>query len=364
MNLPPLRPKVLIVSIMVVGALLCGTLALGRRTFAKPHPALVAQANPPPIAPASGKLTVYCSVDQETAQGVLDEYRLRTKSEVQVIFDSEAGKTTGLINKIVEESKAGKPRCDVLWSGELFNTIRLARMGLLHPYDSAAGRDLPARFKDANHLWHATSARARVLAFDRARTALADVPLKWADIGQEMSRPTAIAHPLFGTTRGHVAAMFALWGKDKGREYLTRLRDSGAEVVTSNSTSARWVGTGKVELGFTDSDDCKLGVLRGMRNLDFVIPDMGDGGGLMIPCSIAIIKGSTNLPAAQQLVDHLLSEGVEVVLYESPAGHWPVREKIRQMMNIEWPAETKLPFDKIVDAMDDSEAAVREILIK
>ena len=317
-----------------------------------------------PSSKRESRLTVYCSVDQDTARDILDRYGRKNGVDVQVVYDSEAGKTTGLINRIIEESQSGRPRCDVLWSSEIFNTIRLARMGLLESYDSPSARDIPERFKDVKHQWYATSARARVLAFDPIKTALGDVPTKWADLGAETSRPTAIANPLFGTTRGHVAAFFALWGKDKGREYLTRLRESGVNVVASNSAAARWVGTRKVDFAFTDSDDCKLAVLRGMENVDYVIPDMGDGGGLMIPCTTAIVKGSTNLGEAKKLVDHLISTDIELLLFDSPAGHWPVREELRNMLGVQWPAETKLTFEKIVDAMDEADAAVREILIK
>ena len=112
------------------------------------------------------KLVVYCSVDEVFARNVFDVYQARTGVHLSIVFDSEAGKTTGLVNKIVREAEAGRSRADVFWSSELFNTILLARRNLLAPYESAAATDIPPRFLDSQHRWTALAARARVLAFN------------------------------------------------------------------------------------------------------------------------------------------------------------------------------------------------------
>jgi hypothetical protein len=70
---------------------------------------------------------VYCSVDEGFAREVLAGYERRSGRKVTVVFDSEAGKVTGLVNRIVAEAESGRPRGDVFWSGELFNTILTAR---------------------------------------------------------------------------------------------------------------------------------------------------------------------------------------------------------------------------------------------
>jgi len=332
---------------------------------AQPAAGSTAQSDPAGEERGGGKVTVYCSVDEEIAKPIFETYKTRTKTDVQVVYDTEAGKTTGLINRIVQESQSGKPRCDVLWSGEVFNTIRLARQGLLETYDSPFGADIPDRFKDAQHRWYSTAVRARVLAFDSTKVSESEVPLNWADVvSGDSARPIAIANPMFGTTRGHIAAMFALWGKEKGREYLTKLRDGGAQIVAGNSDTVRLVGAGKADFAFTDSDDGKLAREHGMTNLDWVFPTMGDGGTLLVPCSAGIIKGAPNLANAKKLVDFLISEEVEIMLYESPARHWPVREHTRDILEIRFPAQSALTFEQIADAMDDSDAAVREILLK
>ncbi len=182
-----------------------------------PQAALHADLRPdvvaPPILHDALKVTVYCSVDEEFARGVLAEFKKASGIEVVTVFDSEAGKTTGLVNRIIAESRAGRVRADVFWSSELFSTIRLGRMGFLAGYDSPAASDIPPRYRDAEFRWTAMASRGRVIAFDPKRTKAAEVPTNWRDLAEDgIASRTAIANPLFGTTRGHVAALFAFWG--------------------------------------------------------------------------------------------------------------------------------------------------------
>jgi iron(III) transport system substrate-binding protein len=313
---------------------------------------------------ASAQVVVYCSVDEAVGRRVLDVYKTRTGVDVSVIYDSEAGKTTGLVQRIIRESQTGRPRADVFWSSELFNTILLARMGLLEPYESPQSVDIPSRFKDREHRWTAPAVRARVLAFDPRRTAESQLPTRWEELADgDFAKRSAIANPLFGTTRGHVAAMFALWGPDRAKAFLTRLRDGGVQVVDGNSATVRAVIAGRAAFAWTDTDDVfaarRSGASVEMRHLD-----MGGGGTLLIPCSVAIIHGGPNAAAARSLVDFLVSAEVERMLAQSEARFVPVREALRTELNVVWPPETVIDFNAVADAMDAADAAVREILIR
>ena len=310
------------------------------------------------------RVVVYTSVDETFAREILDVFETRTGIDLAVVFDSEAGKTTGLVNKIVSEAATGRPRADVFWSSELFNTILLARKGLLEAYASPGAADIPARYKDSDDRWTALAARARVLTFDPAKVSAAEAPTKWEDLADpRFVKHVAIANPLFGTTRGHVAAMFALWGTDRARAFLSRLRDNGAQIVDSNGATVRAVMAGRARFGATDTDDVWVAQRSG-ASLDLAYPDLGDGGTLLVPCSVAIIKGSRNVEAARLLVDFLVSAEVERLLAKSDSRNIPVREWLRNELGVRWPPESKIGFDAVADAMDEAAAAVREILIR
>ena len=316
----------------------------------------------PLLAPA--QVVVYCSVDEAVGRQVLDAFKARTGVAASVIYDSEAGKTTGLVQRIIREAQAGRPRADVFWSSELFHTILLARLGLLEPYDSPQAADIPSRFKDREHRWTAPAVRARVLAFDPRQTAESQLPTRWEELaGSDFAKRSAIANPLFGTTRGHVAAMFALWGPDRAKAFLIRLRDGGVQVVDGNSATVRAVMAGRAAFAWTDTDDV-FAARRSGASLEMHFLDMGGGGTLLIPCSVTIIQGGPNAAAARSLVDFLVSAEVERMLAQSEARFVPVREALRKELNVAWPAESVIDFNAVADTMDGAEAAVREILIR
>lgn len=308
------------------------------------------------------QVVVYCSVDEAFAREVLDVFEQQTGIRVVAQFDSEAGKTTGLVKRL--ELEAGAPRADVFWSSEPFNTLVLARGGVLEAYRPAGIDDTPERYRDPAGLWTAIAVRARVLAYDPARVTEDDLPKFWEELARpELARRTAFANPLFGTTRGHVAAMFALWGEERGRAFLTGLREGGALMVDGNSAAVRAVLDGRADFAMTDTDDVYV-ANRGGASLNMLYLDMGDGGTLLVPCSVAVVRGAPNPATGRKLADFLCSAEVERMLARSASGNVPVREAVRVELGMELPPGTSLPFERIAAMIEPSAEAVREILLR
>jgi iron(III) transport system substrate-binding protein len=313
---------------------------------------------------AAKPIVAYCSVDEALARPILDAYSQRTGMRISAVYDSEAGKTTGLIQRIMREAQSGRPHADIFWSGEVFNTVLLSRMGLLDAYAPANAAEIPARFRGGEARWTGYAVRARVIAFDPQRTARSEVPASWADLAKpEIAGRLALANPLFGTTHGHVAALFARWGDERGRKFLEQLRSGGAQVVDGNSAAVRAVIAGRADFAATDSDDVWV-AKRGGASLDLAYPDLGDGGTLLVPCSVAVLRGAANGAAARSLADYLTSAEVERLLAQSAARHVPVRDSLRRELGMGWPAESAVDYDAVTDALPLAAAAAREILIR
>jgi len=318
----------------------------------------------PTASQANAQVVLYASIDEPTAQPVLDAFRKQTGIGVSVVLDSEAGKTTGLVNRIIAEAKSGRVRADVFWSGEVFQTIRLAREDLLAAYEVASAADIPHRFKDAQRRWTGCSLRARVLAYDSARTNPVELPLRWEDVAAPaFAEHLAIGNPLFGTTRGHVASMFTAWGVERGRTFLTRIHESGALIVDGNSAAVRAVLEGRARFAITDSDDVWL-ARTVLPTLSAAYPDLGDGGTLLIPCSVALIRGGPNPDGGRKLMEFLASSEVERMLARSEARFIPVRDALREELGIKLPPASTIPFDAVADNMDDAMQGIREILVR
>ena len=307
-------------------------------------------------------VTLYCSVDEKFGQQVVEAYVRQSDVRVEVLFDQEATKTTGLVNKI--KAERGQPRADVFWSSEVFNTIRLAREGLLQAYRSPAAADIPPEYKDRNGYWAGMGLRGRVIAYNTEKLKRAEVPTSWQGLADKRwNKQVAIANPIAGTTRGHVAAMFALWGRQKTTAFLEGLDQVSVRIADGNSAALRMVARSDVLLCATDTDDVWVAQKRG-EPVDLVYPDMGDGGTLLIPCTVALLAGSKHPEAGRKLIDFLVSERVERMLAESDSRNIPVRRSLREAMNLPLPPASKVGYAASAEVMDEAIDVVREVLLR
>jgi iron(III) transport system substrate-binding protein len=306
---------------------------------------------------------IYCSADEEFARSVIDEFRRRSGLQVQVLFDTEAGKTTGLVRKI--EAERDRPRADVFWSGEVFNTVLLGKQGLLRPYRPTTADDIPPAYRSSHEYWTGFGLRARVVAFNTSSLSRERVPAQWADLADpNWSDRVAMANPQFGTTRGHVAAMFAMWGKPAGVEFLRRLRENRVRIVDGNSAAVRMVARGEAVLCMTDSDDVWVARKQGLP-VDLVYPSMGKGQGtLLIPNTVAILKGCRHPRLAEKVADFLASADVERMLARSESRNIPVRPFLRNELGIGMPPAAQVDYDKVAEAMTAAIDEAREILLR
>lgn len=315
-----------------------------------------------PAAPP-GRVVLYTSVDEEFARVVVDRFTQQTGVRVDAVFDSEAGKTTGLVRRLAREASA--PRCDVWWSSEVFGTIELARLGALAEYDSPAAADIAPQWKDAQRRWTGHAARARVVAFDTRKLRPADLPRTWRELGQpRWAERTALANPQFGTTRGHVAAMFALWPPPAGRDLLQALRDAGARLADGNGHAVRLVAAGQAELAWTDTDDVWVAQRRG-QPIDLIYPAIAeDGPPLWIPCTVAPVRGGPAGDAAKALVDFLVGPDVERILAESDSRNVPVRPDLGRELFPAGPLPQPVDYERISDGLPEAMTAARDILLR
>ncbi|HOW70600.1 MAG TPA: extracellular solute-binding protein [Phycisphaerae bacterium] len=300
--------------------------------------------------PAAPSIILYSSVDEPIALQVVDAFTKKTGIQVQLKLDTEAGKTTGLVRRIRAEKD--RPRADVFWSSELFNTIKLAREGLLAEYRPPAA-DIPDRYRDPDGRWTAFASRARVLIFNTDRVKREEIPASWREVADDRWRGRlAVANPQFGTTGGQFAAMYVLWGEPVYIHYLQKLKGIlSGPMLDGNATVARQVGSGNLAMGMTDTDDVYARQER-REPVDLTYPDLGDGGTLLIPNSVGLITGAPHGGDGKKLVDFLASEETERILARSDSRNIPVRSKLRDEVGMRLPPETKVSFAEVADAME------------
>ncbi|MBM3458911.1 MAG: ABC transporter substrate-binding protein, partial [Armatimonadetes bacterium] len=114
-----------------------------------------------PAPSAQSDLVGYISQDEPYARPILEAFTRETGIRVRPVFDTEAGKSRGLAERILAER--GKPRAAVFWSSEVLQMVRLAEAGALEPYRSPSAEGIPARYRDSGDRWTGFAGRFRVL---------------------------------------------------------------------------------------------------------------------------------------------------------------------------------------------------------
>ena len=273
------------------------------------------------------EVVIYTSVDQVYSEPVLEKFEDETGIKVKAVYDVEAAKTTGLVNRLIAEK--GNPLADVWWNGEIAQTILLKEEGVLTPYSSTEVDEIPSAYIDTEGYWTGFGGRARVLLVNTELVAPEDYPASIFDlVGYiENGYSVGLAYPVFGTTATHVAALYAEMGPDAAELFLMDLKVAGVLVFDGNGVVRDRVAQGLLDMGLTDTDD-SIGAIERGSPVEMVFLDQDDGqmGTLKIPNTVAMVNDGPNPDEAEMLIDYLLSEENVADLVESGWFQLPLRD--------------------------------------
>lgn len=263
------------------------------------------------------EVVVYTAVEEVYCQELFEQFEEETGIHVRAVYDTEANKTTGLVNRIIAEE--AKPVCDVFWNNEFIQTIDLQEKGFLESYVPEKGSDIPEAYKDSEGYWTAFGGRARVMLVNTDLLSREEYPDSIYDFvdGSYEGRELALAYPMFGTTRTQAAAVYAWLGHEEGKKFFQAVADRGVQIVDGNSVTKDMAAAGQVKIGFTDTDDAKDAIKDGAP-VEMVFPDQGEGGmgTLITPSTAALIRGCPNPENGKKLIEFLVSAETENKLIE------------------------------------------------
>lgn len=279
-----------------------------------------------PIACSNGaakpEVVLYTSVDQPIVKGVIDAFQAaHADIAVRLVTDTEASKSVGLATRL--RAERANPICHVWWGNEVFHTIGLAAEGFFDDLGPLVA-DRVAPFKDAANRWAGNGLRARVMC---AAEGIDGVTGKLDDLlDPRFKGRVAIARPLAGTTGGHVAALYALWGEERADAFFRRFNENGGLMLGGNVDVAEQVGRGTIAIGLTDNDDCAA-VLANGGKLSLIPLEQHNGGigTLAIPTTVARVARTDRPADVDALVSYLLSADVEQRLADAKFTAYSVR---------------------------------------
>jgi iron(III) transport system substrate-binding protein len=141
--------------------------------------------------------------------------------------------------------------------------------------------------------------------------------------------------PLTGTTLSHSVMLMTVLGKERAMKWFEGLFANECRFPTGNGASARSVGLRQAAFGFTDIDDYEA-VLREGQPVTVVYPDQGEGqvGTLLIPNTIALVKGGPRTDLGKKLIDYVLTKRVEQKLAECGSAQVPLRPDVPRPPNV------------------------------
>lgn len=337
------------VSMRILGVLIVIAIVIGIMTMA----AYVSQPEEQPgsdlkTTPAKTTVVCYAVLDAEFSRPILEKFSRETPYRVEMVFDTESTKSVGLTNRLIQEGKSGRSRCDVFWNNEVMNTIRLKRAGVLASYRPAAAREFPDAFKDPDGMWTGFAARCRVLIVNTDLVAPAERPQTLADLLKpQWKGQIGLAKPQFGSTATWVTAFFVRDQKAGGSaSNLKRLeqlqREGYLKVLGGNKGCAQAVSSSALAMAFTDTDDAVVEQEHG-KPVELIYLDGAQDapGAMFFPNTLSLVKGAPNPAGAKALIEFLLSPAVETILAEGPSAQIPVNPAVKAALRVETPATVK-----------------------
>jgi|WetSurMetagenome_2_1015567.scaffolds.fasta_scaffold00487_11 iron(III) transport system substrate-binding protein len=276
---------------------------------------------------ATKTVVVYTSVDQVYSEPVFRAFENETGIRVMAVYDVEATKTTGLVNRLIAEK--ARPQADIFWSGEFSQTIVLKNKSILGQYLSPSATDIPARFKDPEGYWTGFGGRARVFIVNTNLLTPSRYPHSLYDMMDDKypGKTIGIPYPMFGTAATQAAALYSYLGREKARTFYSTLNNRGVRVVDGNSVVRDLVADGQLTFGVTDTDDA-CGAIENGKNVTIIIPDQGEDemGTLVIPNTVALIAGAPHPTEAKTFMDFLLDRKSESAMVASGWIQIPIRD--------------------------------------
>jgi iron(III) transport system substrate-binding protein len=292
------------------------------------------------LAGKPAQVVLYCSVDRDQSEALIDLFRQESGLSVDFQGDLEADKSVGLAVRLSRER--ANPRADVFWANEAMNTIWLADAGVLDVLPDEVLNRFPEPWRDPHKRYVMFGLRARVLLVNTTLVLERDFPTQVSDLVDWKARhdtkyahlKTAMAAPLTGTTYTHAVALLTA-NETAAKDFLERVVKTAEEgrltITTGNGPAMNLVRDAKNGVAFclTDTDDAWAAQQAGAP-VAVVYPDQGDGqpGTMVIPNTLALVKGRAHAAPADHLLRWLSGPAIEERLAAGPSAQMPVRDSV------------------------------------
>jgi iron(III) transport system substrate-binding protein len=252
------------------------------------------------------------------------------------VYDNEAVKTVGLANRLLAERH--HPICAVFWGNEEMRTRLLAAQKV---------------FRETNG-WAAFGYRSRRVVINTNHLSITSAPQLLFDLTNTAWRgKVALAYPQFGTTATHFHALRQYWGEAVWQAWCRAIAANQPFLVDGNSEVVNVVGRAEAWVGLTDSDDIADGQREGLP----VAPLPVNQETLLIPNTVAVIRGAPDPKLGQRLFEYLQSPEVVEKLVRAKALEGASAAGVQTpTLQVDW--------DALLRDLDRTTAALNQIFLR
>jgi iron(III) transport system substrate-binding protein len=254
----------------------------------------------------AGKITAYTSYEEDELAAFLEAMKTDLPDvEVDVLRLS----TGDLMARMLAE--ADNPKHDVIWGWAATSMVDPRIMEMIEPYSPAEVDKVPARFRDKDGHWFATTGYMGAYCVNNEEMSKDNLamPSSWQDlIKPEYEGKLVMPNPASsGTGYLHVASILQMMGEEDGWAYLDALDKNMDQYIKSGSKPCNAASAGENAIGISFA-------LRAIKNIDegypitMVIPSEGAGHELE---ANALMKSSQNKEDAKKFLDWTVSKGAE-----------------------------------------------------
>lgn len=265
-------------------------------------------------------LTIYSGRNENLVGPILEELGRVTGAEVEVRY----AESSELAAQLLEEGEATD--ADLFFSQDAGALGALANAGRFEVLPADVLERVAPSFRDAGGRWVATSARARVLAFDPAQAPEVAGFTGIDQILDERFRGKIGYAPTNASFHSFVTALRVHRGEDGAREWLERFAALDPQAYGNNNAVLDAVNAGQVSVGLINhyywyERVAEQGADAVAARIRFL--DSDDPGALVNVAGVGVLAGTDAPDAAVAAVAHLLSDGVQQYFADETA-EYPV----------------------------------------
>ncbi|WP_289394660.1 ABC transporter substrate-binding protein [Mannheimia haemolytica] len=273
-------------------------------------------------AQAEGRLTVYCSVQNNVCEEMTKQFSHKYNVETKFIH----GGTGTIFGKV--KAEASNPQADIWYGGTIEPHFQAGELGLLEAYRSPKQAEILPQFKslvESEQGKFTSIVYMLVLGLGVNTEKLAklgiEAPKKWEDLSvPRLKGEVQLPDPRSsGTTYTFMTTLSTLWGEEKTFDYLKKLNNNVSQYVKSTLVTSNLArGESAVTVGFVHSYATEK---EKGAPIEAIIPEGKVGYALG---GVSIIKNARNLDNAKLFMDWVLSKEAQEIpwkkhgVYQTP----------------------------------------------